>query len=191
MDRVESDNPLTGVSMFSVRITPGIAAEYATREIGEPREPFDRLTAPGTYVLSPVEAAAVLADAEFYTEPYGPGRSLTAGIRNAYGSLVRQLRKLGVQDQVAEQPCLPTPPEMTGVEHQIAMRAKPERVQKLTPLVRLDSLPAGTRFRYKGTVLSVDEDQDSGGGRADQGWIFVAGGQRGLALAGDLMVRPL
>lgn len=223
-------------NMISVRITPAVALDICSREISE--KPFCNITDPGTYGLFPEEAAALLADADYYgNDADGPGQSLTFGQRRAYASLAKQLRDAGVEmpalvfespeergrrnvggydlwpDHIEKllDPALLADQWGTGVPDGLAVDTRtPDarltdeglRVRDLLiaegadasplparpALVPIESLPAGAPFRHKTRRLTVDTDQ---AGAENRQYVFVAGGERGMAIAHGTLVLPL
>lgn len=163
--------------MIQVRITPAVARDIESREV--PDAPFDRIAGAGSYDLTPEEASSLLADADYYARPDGPGEALSFGERRAYAGLAAQLRKLGVEMPAADRAAAaPLPAPAPASPRPAAAPAAP---------VPIESLPAGARCRYKGTVLTVDPDQE---GAARRQFVFVLGGQRGLALPFGTEVVP-
>lgn len=184
------------MSDITVRITPAVAAEYVSREI--PERPFSLITDPGTYHFSPEEAASLLGDADYYSSTNGPGESLTFGQRRAYAALAAQLRKAGVdltdRDKAANAFNPDAAPMFEVVGEGTATVADDGSVElEIVPVPAprlprpIGELPLGTRFKYKGTILTIDPDQSD----ARTGYRFVIGGQRGLAFPVERTVVPL
>ncbi len=163
--------------MIQVRITPAVARDIASREV--PDAPFDRIDGAGTYDLTPEEASSLLGDAEWQSDPNGPGEALSFGERRAYAGLAAQLRKLGVELAPAERPAA-----LAAVDRPPAAPRPPAPAP--VP-VAIETLPLGSRCRYKGTILTVDTDQEDAARRQ---FVFMLGGQRGLALPFGTEVIP-
>lgn len=144
---------------YPVRITPAILDEYATRE--PDAAVYARIVAEGGHWhdVTGAEAWELLADAEFYADPEGPGESLTIGQRGAYRALARQLHGLNLDpdDRLVVAAATPPPPSVEAWVEAVAG----DLLGDTNALVRR---PGSDRAGY------VDRVQD------DDRWLFTSAG---------------
>lgn len=146
----------------TVRITPTVAAEFASRDV------FDGLHTPGTYTVPAAVAAELLSDADYYTDPDGPGAALTFGERSAYRRLRDALTAAGVTPPTVVRPASPPRPSSPA--------AVPFPIGDAVPGARVTVVATGRR-------VTVDRDQDD----ARPGFVWVTGAP-GNALPADTEV---